>query len=67
MYCISYDLQIKDPAKDTLRDLAQEAVSGVVDGKEPKPENFMELVFGTEMVELDGFMGQVKVSMESGR
>lgn len=44
-----------------MQELAFIAVSGVVDGREPTPDEFMELVFGAEILELEGFMGQVKV------
>lgn len=58
-------LGIKDPAADVLRDLANEALSGVDSGEEPKPEKFMELVYGHEVVELEGFMAEVKDSLRS--
>lgn len=56
---------IKDPAAATLQELAFIAVSGVVDGREPTPDEFMELVFGAEILELEGFMGQVKDHLRS--
>lgn len=53
--------QIKDPSAYELRCLAEDALEGVDSGAEPKPEKFIELVFGPEIVELEGFMGQIKV------
>lgn len=53
--------QIKDPLAAELQDLAEEALAGVEDGAEPKPEKYVELVFGQEIVELDGFMAEIKV------
>lgn len=53
--------QIKDPAADELRDLAVEALDGVDYGEEPKPERYIEFVFGAEIVELKGFVGEIKV------
>lgn len=53
--------QIKDPAADELRELALHAVKGVERGAVPKPEKFMEFVYGTELVQLEIFMSQVKV------
>lgn len=55
--------QIKDPAVDALRDLAVEAIAGIDHGAEPKPEKFVELVYGPEVVELEGFMNQIKVRL----
>ena len=48
-----------------LRDLAKEALSDVDCGEEPKPEKFMELVYGHEVVALEGFMAEVKDSLRS--
>lgn len=56
--------QIKDPAAAELRDLAVEALDGVDYGEEPKPERYIELVFGAEIVELKGFVGEIKVRIE---
>ena len=53
--------QIKDPLANELRDLAEEAIDGVDHGAEPSPEKYVELVFGPEIVELDGFMDEIKV------
>lgn len=53
--------QIKDPAAEELRMLAEEALAGVEDGGDPKPEKYIELVFGPEIVKLDVFVGQIKV------
>lgn len=55
--------QIKDPSVDALRDLAVEAIAGVDHGEEPKPEKFVELVYGPEVLELEEFMGQIKVRL----
>lgn len=53
--------QIKDPLAAELQDLAEEALDGVDTGSEPKPEKYIELVFGPEIVELEGFMTEIKV------
>lgn len=53
--------QIKDPLAAELQDLAEEAMNGVDTGAEPKPEKYIELVFGQEIVELEGFMEEIKV------
>lgn len=55
--------QIKDPAAEELRHLAVEALNGVDYGEEAKPEKYIELVFGAEIVELKGFMSEIKVCM----
>ncbi|CAM9340214.1 unnamed protein product, partial [Discosporangium mesarthrocarpum] len=52
---------IKDPAADTLKALALEALEGVAEGTQaPKPEKYMEEVFGSELVALEGFMDTLK-------
>ena len=56
--------QIKDPAAEELRYLAEEALDGVDYGEEPQPEKYLELVFGAEIVELKGFVGEIKVCTE---
>nr|AGN55416.1 mannitol dehydrogenase [Saccharina japonica] len=58
-------LGIKDPAADELRDLAVEALDGVDYGEEPKPERYIEFVFGAEIVELKGFVGEIKDLLRS--
>lgn len=55
--------QIKDPAAAKLKELAIAALEGVDQGATPKPEEFMELVYGKELVQLQVFMSQVKVNM----
>lgn len=60
-YVLARHEQIKDPLAAELRDLAEEAIDGVDTGAEPKPEKYVELVFGHEIVELDGFMAEIKV------
>ncbi|CAM9230963.1 unnamed protein product, partial [Laminaria digitata] len=54
-------LGIKDPASVELRELALDAMDGVDFGEEAKPEKYIELVFGPEIIELKGFMGEIKV------
>ncbi|CAM9937611.1 unnamed protein product, partial [Hapterophycus canaliculatus] len=56
---------IKDPLAAELRDLAEEALDGVDSGAEPKPEKYIELVFGPEIVELEGFMEEIKDCLTS--
>lgn len=55
-------VQIKDPAAEELRELAEEALEGVEEGEEPRPEKYIEFVFGKEVLGLEGFMGEIKVS-----
>lgn len=57
--------QIKDPLAEELRELAEEALAGMDCGQDPNPEKFMELVYGHEVVELEGFMSEVKDSLRS--
>lgn len=59
--CFARFSQIKDPLAAELQDLAEEALAGVDSGAEPKPEKYIELVFGQEIVELEGFMAEIKV------
>lgn len=40
-------------------------MKGVEQGETPKPEKFMELVYGKELVKLTVFTSQVKVSNAS--
>ncbi|CAM9946560.1 unnamed protein product [Ectocarpus sp. 12 AP-2014] len=56
---------IKDPLAAELQDLAEEAINGVDTGAEPKPEKYIELVFGQEIVELEGFMEEIKDCLKS--
>jgi len=61
-YCTqTWTNQIKDPLAAELQDLAEEAIDGVDHGAAPKPEKYLELVFGPEIVELDGFVEEIKV------
>lgn len=46
-----------------LRDLAEEALDRVEHGAEPSPEKYIELVFGPEIVELEGFVDEIKVRL----